>query len=372
MAGFSITPDGINVSNRVEGKTIRSLNSKVVDAILNGPTYMSRLMRKGKKFRGSVMDYTIKYQQSSQFEWFTGLETLNSSAEDNEITLSFAHTGGTQPRVSIMLESFANAGPEGVIPLDAYKYQEAAQEVLQNVADAAYGTGSGNQPNGLQAIVDDGTNSATIGGQTRSSYDVLDATYTDSSGTMTLAKLGTLDDNAARGGELAAVPNINVTTFTVWSLYEQLIDPQLRANYNSDGFPMMGVGTEGTVSRAQLGGGGGFQALHHRGMPLIKDKKATSGVWYKLNERTFGWMGRTVVPEEYRELGLTKVNLGSMETFDSVAGEEAPSEFNGWFYQPPIMMPDQAGTVSRFYVIGNICTWNPNMNGQLHSITGIS
>lgn len=371
MAGQSVTPDGIAISNRVDGKTLRDLNTKVVDTILSGPTYMSRLMRKGRKFSGSIKDFTIKFQQSTQFEWFTGLETLNASAEDNEITLSYAHTGGTQPKVSIMLESFANAGEKGVIPLDAYKFEEAGQEVLQNVADAAYEAGTGNQPNGLEAIVDDGTNAATIGGQTRSSFDVLDATRTDSSGPLSLAKLGVLDDAAARGGELAAVPNINVTDFASWSFYEQLIDPQIRANYDSSGHPMMGVGTEGTVARAKLGGGAGFQALHHRGMPAIKDKKATPGVWYKLNERSFGWYGRTVVPEEYAELGLRKVNLGSMATFDSVAGEEAPSEFNGWFYQPPMIMPHQAGTIARFYVIGQMMTWNPNMNGQLHSITGI-
>lgn len=365
-----ITPEGIAVTTRVESKTLRALNSKVVDAILTGPTYLSRLMSKAKRFRGSTMDWTIKFQQSSQFEWFTGLENLNSAAEDNEITLSYAHTAGTQPKVSIMTESFANAGPEGVIPLDAYKYEEAAQEVLQEVASAAYGTGAGDQPLGLQAFVDDGTNASTLGGQTKSSYDVLDATYTDSGGTLTLAKLGTLDDAAAKGGEVAGVPNINLMDFTRWSLYEQLLDPQVRANYNSSGFPRMSVMGDGP-SESVLMGAAGFASLAHRGFPAIKDKKATSGVWYKLNESSFGWFGRTIVPEEYRRLGLSKVNLGSREALDSIAAAEAPSQFNGWFYQPPMLMPDQAGTIARFYVLGQICAWRPNLNGQLHSITGV-
>ena len=369
MAGFSVTPDGINPSNRVEGKTLRALHGKVVDTILEAPTYLSRLMGKAKPFRGVVMDWTIKYQQSSQFEWFTGLENLNSSAEDNEITLSFAHTAGTQPKVSIMLESFANAGAEGVIPLDAYKHEEAGLEVVDAVAEAAYSTGAGDTPNGLQAIVDNGTNAATIGGQTRSSYDVLDATYT-SWGTMTLAKLATLDDACAKGGGAASVPNINLTTFADWSLYEELLDPQVRANYNSGGWPRMSVRGEGSAD-AKLGGAAGFLSLHHRGMPAIKDKKATPGVWYKLNESSFGWFGRTVVPTEYAKLGLEKINLGSLEGMESLAKEEMPSAFNGWFYQPPLMMPDQAGTIARFYVIGQIATWRPNLNGQGHSITGV-
>lgn len=369
MAGLSITPDGINPSNRVEGKTLRTLNSKVVDTILTAPTYFSRLMSKAKKFTGVVYDITVKYQQSSQFEWFTGLEDLNSSAEDSEITLSFAHTAGTQPKVGIMLESFANAGPEGVIPLDAYKYEESALEAAQAVAVAAYGTGAGDQPNGLQALVDNATNAATWGGQARATYSSLNATYTSSGGTLTLAKLGTLDDNASTGADLAGVPNINVTTFTDWSLYEQLLDPQVRANYNSGGFPRMSVMGEATGD-AKMGANSGFQSLHHRGMPVIKDKKATTGVWYKLNESSFAWHGRTVVPEEYRKLGLTKVNLG-LSNIDTPTQAETPSNFNGWFYQPPMMMPNNAGTIARFYVIGQICGGNPRLNGQLHSITGV-
>ena len=369
MAGLSITPDGINPTNRVEGKTLRALHAKVIDTVLTSPTYMGRLMAKAKKFSGVVMDITVKYQQSSQFEWFTGLENLNSSAEDNEITLSFAHTAGTQPEVGIMLESFANAGPEGVIPLDAYKFQEAGLEVAQNVASAVYGTGSGDQPNGLQAFVDDGTNSANWGGQARGTYTTLNAAYTDSGGTMTLAKLGTLDDNASAGADLGAVPNINVMDFTRWSLYEQLLDPQVRANYDSSGAPRMSVMGEGT-KEGSLGGAAGFQSLAHRGMPSIKDKKCTSGVWYKLNESSFGWRGRTIVPENYKKLGLRKVDLG-LSTIDTPTQKETPSDFNGWFYQPPMMLPDQAGTIARYYVIGQLMGGNPRLNGQLHSITGV-
>lgn len=360
--------DGIPVSNRLDGTTERKLHAKVVDNVLNGPTYMSRLMGMAKPFQGKTQDFTVDIENSTQFEWFTGLEDLNSAAEDTTITLSYAHTAGTQPKVGIMLESFANAGSLGTIPLDAFKYQKAAQEALRNVATAAYGIAAGDQPNGIRAIVDDGTNAATIGGQSRSTYSALNATYTDSSGTMTLAKLGTLDDNAAIGGELGGVPNINVAGFTVWSLYERLLDPQLRSNYK--GAEIMPIRGNGTVSRSELGGAAGMTATHHRGFPVVKDKFATAQAWFKLNEDSFAWYGRTNVPEEYRGQ-ITKVNLGEMDAYESVAGMEAPSSFNGFFYQKPQMMPNQAGTIARFYVIGQMCTWNPRMNAQLHSITTV-
>src|SRR3990167_5691754 len=145
--------DGIAVSNRLDNTTERKLYAKVVDNVLNGPTYMSRLIGKAKPFSGKTQDYTVDITQSTQFEWFTGLETLNSAAEDTTITLSYAHTAGTQPKVGIMLESFANAGTLGTIPLDAYKYEKAAESARQALATAAYQPSPGDQPNGLQSIV---------------------------------------------------------------------------------------------------------------------------------------------------------------------------------------------------------------------------
>ena len=306
-------PDGIAVSNRLDNTTERKLHGKVVDNILEGPTYMSRLMGKAEAMEGKTQDFTIDIVQSSQFEWFTGLENLNSAAEDTTITLSYAHTAGTQPKVGVMLESFANAGQLGTIPLDAFNYEKAGQEALRNVASAAYGTGAGDQPNGLQAIVDDGTNAGTLGGQSRTTYSALNATYTDSGGTMTLVKLGTLDDAAATGGIVAGVPNIYLSDFTRWGLFEQLLDPQVRANYEAGGGSRLPIRGDNVVSGAQLKGTAGFVVTFHRGRAVIKDKFATSGVWYKLNEDSFDWYGRTSVPDEYRGM-LTKVNLGSMES----------------------------------------------------------
>ena len=360
------------ITNRLDGTTERKLHAKVIDNVLNAPTLGSRVLSKAKQFEGKTMDFTVDITQSTQFEWFTGLPTLNSSAEDTAITLSYAPTAGSQPKVSIMLESFANAGQLGTIPLDAYKYAKAAQEVIRNVATAIYGTGAGDQPNGFQAIVDNGTNAGTIGGQSRTTYTALNAgAYTNFSATLTLAKLGTLDDNAAKGSELGAVPGLNATTFTVWSLYEQLLDPNVRANYEASGFPRLSVRGDGTTSAASLGGAAGFISLHHRGMPLVKDKFATSGVWYKFNESSYDYFGLTIVPDEYAELGIKKVNLGSMEAYESLAAQEAPSEFNGFFYQPPIMMPDQPGTIARFYVMGQMMTWNPRLNAQGHTISAV-
>ena len=104
MAGLNITPDGINPSNRVEGKTLRALHSKVVDTILNAPAYFSRLMGKAKPFpSGRSLDVTMKVSVSSRFQWVTALESIDLAAADTTVTAVYRHTAGVQPNGTIIL-----------------------------------------------------------------------------------------------------------------------------------------------------------------------------------------------------------------------------------------------------------------------------
>ena len=165
----SFAYDGAQFGNNVDNFTERRLRAKVVDNVLNAPTYYSRLMSKGVPFQGKTEDVTVDVVSDTQGQFFTGLETLNASAVTTTITLSFAQTAFTQPQVSVMLESFANVGQYGTIPLDAFKYQKAAAQAINQLGNAIYSTGNANQPDGLGIIVLD---SGTIGGQSRSTYRV--------------------------------------------------------------------------------------------------------------------------------------------------------------------------------------------------------
>jgi len=361
--------DGIQYGNRVDTTSERKLYAKVVDNVLSSRTLASRLMGNGKPFMGKTFDYTIKITDSALGEFFTGLETLSTAASDTTITLSYAHTAFAQPVVLPMLESFANQGREGTIDLDQFKYDEAVAEATQKIGSAIYGTGSGDQPLGLGAIVDDATDVTTIGGQSRSTYAVLKATRTASGGTVSLAKLATLDDTISASGVESESATLNVTTKTVWSLYEQLLAPAVRAEYASVGYNALGVRGDAILkSRAELKGAAGFTALTYRGVPVIKDDACTSGNWFMLNERYLEWRGRSVVPSKFAGQ-ISKVNLGTPSTMEGVAA--APSNHNGWFVQQAQMMPNQAGIIARFYVIGQLCTSQPRRHGRLTGISGV-
>lgn len=364
-------PDGITVSNRVDTTTERKLYAKVVDNILNSRTYASRLLSMGKPFFGKTQDFTVKVVNAGLGEWFVGLETLSTTTSDTTVTLSYSHTAFDYPVVIPMLEAFANQGPEGTINLERFKYEEAVGEAIQQIGTDIYADGSSNRPDGLAMIVDDGTSYDNIGGQSRATYTSLKATSTSSSGVLSLTKLGTLHDAVRAAGIESEEPTIHVTTKTVWSLYEHLLQPTVRASYEAVGYDMLPVKGEGIMKRVDLKGAAGFTALSYRGVPVIADDGCTSGVWFMLNERYLNWYGRTMVPEGFKSM-IEKVNLGSTQTTEGVMNAKdylKPSEAHGFFYQKLQVLPNQAGAVGRLYLIGQLMSSQPRRNGKLTAIT---
>ncbi len=372
--------DGSPLTNRVLNFTYNKIYAAVVDNILTSSTYASRLMGMGKPFQGSTYDYTVRISTDTQFQWVTGIETMNAAAINDTIALSFADTHGVQPKVTIMWESFENAGPQQAINLDAYKLKAAGADAVNAVATTLYqaAPSTGPQANGLGNIVDNGTLAPTIGGQSRSTYPQLNAIVTASSGTMTLAKLATLDDDTSATGLTSETPNLNLTTKTVWSLYESLLDPMVRANYNTN---FLGIYDTDMAIRSDKGSGlratAGFVALEHRGMPVIKDDKcadpstATGGPFFKLNERYLEWRGRSEVPSVWKG-HIEKVNLGNSDVYEGVGAQYQPSDYNGWFYRTDVVIPDQAGMLGYFVVMGQLCTDQPRRQGKLTGITSVA
>lgn len=349
--------DGITNSNRVDGMTERKLDAKVVDTILNARVYGARLMGKGKPFIGKSYDYTLKITDSAAGEFFSGAETLNSTASDTTLTISYRQAAFQQPAISLMLESFANEGEAQTIDLDAFKLEEAVAEAVQRLGSVVYQTGAGNAPLGLGAIVDDGTDVGTIGGASRSTYTILNASRAAAaSGILSLSVLATREDAVTASGVLTEEPNVNLTTKTGWTLYESLITPTMRADYNNTGYQALSLRGDDIVSnRAQLKGAAGFTVLSYRGKPVIKDDACPSGKWFMLNERYIVWRGRTIVPKKY-EGKLEKISLGEAKTMSGMAGspDYAPPTAYGWFKMPYMMLPYQAGMIARFYCIGQV------------------
>ena len=368
--------DGIPNSQRVEGTTQRQLYTKVVDQVLNAPAYAARAISSGVAFEGKTEDITLAVSQNNQGQWFTGLETLNSSAVNITVTSSYAQNAFTFPVVSIMLESFANVGSLGIINLDNFNYEEGAAQALQAIGTAIYGTGSGNQMLGLEAIVDNGTNNPTIGGISRSTYPQLNAYVLPASGSaLTLAQMATVWDNTSAGGLMQETPNVMPTTKAVFSYYEQLLAPNVRATYDEVGYDRLTMKSKyGQRNNDQLRNSAGFNVLSYRTGSVLPDDLANSGILYFLNEDYVNWYGREEVPAEYKDV-IEHVDFGddSMDAYEGTGAMSLsmPSKYHGFYYQKPLVIPDQAGKIARFYVIGQYIAKSFRRQGKLTSVLGV-
>ena len=358
---------GANVYNFSTAKAAAT----VVDGILNYPMLASRFMYKGKMFSGDgrseqpTIIKDVKISGRSQFQWFDGLDALNSSAEDVVIQLQFNDASASMPMVEIMTESFAREGAGEDVDYPAFEYQDALNESVEGLSLAMFDTsGAADQPLSLEEIIDDGTNLATYGGQTRSSYDSLDATVTASGGTMTLAKLATLRSTISDSGPKES-PTLICTSDTIADLYEQFLTPTVSREYKV--LSMNGMFPVASDAPSMGQGFGGVNT--YSGIPIIRDKRSTSGVLYMINENYTHWSGRTRVPKSFKEF-VSPVNLGKGGVIEGQAAMK-PSKYHGFFYQAKQMMPNQAGIISRFYVFGQMWSDQPRRNGKLTGITGV-
>jgi len=364
--------DGLTYGNRVNHFSTSRAAAAVVDAYLNSATLASRLMYSAKPFavsgRGEMptLIQDVKISGRSQGQWFVGLEQLNSAAEDVTIQMEFNHNAYSMPVVDVMLEAFAREGAGEDVDFAAFNYEDALDQVVQDMSDAIYGIGTGDQILGLEGIVDDGTNKATIGGQSRTTYSGLKSTVTASAGVLSLSKMATMVSGVEDTGAKERL-SVIATTTDILDLYESLLTPTVSHEYMV--LPVSGKNPVTSGKADSLAMGQGFRAFTYRGIPVISDKQCTAQTMYFLNENYLNFYGRSNVPSKYKSF-LSPVKLG--KSVKEGQASNKPSNFHGFFYQEEQMMPNQAGIISRFYVIGQLASFQPRRHGKLTGITSVA
>lgn len=352
--------EGITYGNNVGHFNYDRELATVVDAVVNSTTLASRFMHMAKNFDRSTLLKTIKVTRRSQFQQVSGLEALNSSAEQLTLQMQYNRALATMPTVKILAEAFGRQYDQGV-DYDAFEYEDVLDETLLGLSEAMF-AGSGNIT-GIDAITDNGTNTATIGGVNRNTYTSLKGTLTDFSGTGSLSKLATMYSAISDTGPMES-PTVIATTFNVFDLIESLYLPTVRHEYKT-----LPVGGRYPVAHTPDGMGHGFQSLDWRGIPIIRDKSIAAGKGYMLNENYLNWYGDTKVPPSFSKF-LRKVSLGKSKVKEGQSTMK-PSDYHGFFYQEEQMMPHQGGTVGRFWVSGQLVSFQPKRQGRFESFTGV-
>jgi hypothetical protein len=355
---------------RVTAYTQDGLLPKLADNVLRSNPFIYRTLGNAKPGRGTKIVKPIKYQVSGTAASFSGLDTFTASLTDTKVNAEFDMRGYRIPLAVGGMEVVANAVSETQITdLVRAEIEEKQAEFIDGLGTIAYGLGTGNNskdPIGLGAIVDDGTDVSTLGGLARSTYTIMNATRTASGGTLTLAKLAALH-SAISDGTINSDPTIMYSNPTVWDLYENLLTPTVRENYSLTGYYDIKL-TGGVVRPSEgLKGMGGFTALTYRGIPFVKDRKATAQNIFMINEYWLQWYGwdASLFGNGYKSIAPATSQL------DSAVYNEMPSKYLGmaWSGWQVPTANGVFGAVASLIILGNLTSWGPSRHGRLTGIT---
>jgi hypothetical protein len=319
----------------------------LVDTVLNSNVFLQRMVRGSKDWNGRTLRVPVKVAKNTTGTSFRGFDTFSTSATDNrqymEYTPCFYQITCALPGDEL---SVADTDDK-VLDLMKLTIQSDTEDMADNLGDIFYADGTGNgsrDPLGLAALVDDGSNVASIGGLARASYATLASTVTSSSGAISLAKVDTLWAAVVSG---AQKPTVIMTTETCFNLYGQLLRPQERITKE--------VGTMKALSS-----GTGFDALMYNGKPILMDEKCTSGAFIMLNENYVDWYA------------LPYFNASPVEYQSQIEGNDYDAPVGlGFSWSDWIIPANSASVVGHIYFGGQLITTNPKRHGKLTVITGV-
>lgn len=343
----------------VTSLTQDGLLPKAVDNILDSNVATVRWLSRAKAWVGETLKIPIKYRKSTSGGSYGIGDTFTTSKVNTRQLLSFDPKFFYQNVTLFGPEVDVNAISESqVINMITIEMESAAQDAMDGVGTLFYGIESGNDFQGVQGIIDDGTFSSTYGGQTRSSNTHLNSTVTTVSGPLTLALMASAQSGAKRG---SLKPTIVVTTESVWDDLEALIQPTLSANYQ-----VMGphkVTRDATVAPGQALGPGqvGFDALMHRGTPVVADEKCNSGEMYFVNETFLDWYG-------LKSVWNNPIKVAS-STIQGYYDADVPSENHGFHWTDLKEPTNENARSGQILLQGNLVSGGPRYSSKLESLT---
>lgn len=321
------------------------------------------LLQNAKPWRtGTKYEVIFQYQDTTN-GGNTGIaDRLDTDRQNTRVIGSFEAKQAYKPVVIANIEQVLNQGDERVLDLLATEFDTQAKSLMNLMAQNLYtGTGSGNAWDSLANAADDGTNYATYAGLSRTTYTTLKGYYLSSAGALTLAKMATAYDAVEIGIDK---PTMILTTKSLWSVYESLLTPTVRAGYTQNGYPMMNAFGMVPSSEA-LAGTQGFGVLFFRGTPVIKDEQVPSGKMFFVNTNYFGFKGIDLSGvDEVETLNFKNTSDGTPK---GVPGRVPSTRgFNFRVMKQPV---DQLAQVGYLLYAGNFISENPRLQGQM---TGLS
>lgn len=345
-------------SEAVTSVTRTYIVPKVYDTISRGSVGLMKFLQTAKPWKtGTAYEVIVKYTDTTNGGTTGIADQLDTDRQNTRTKMSFNVHMAYKPVVVADIELTLNQGDERVLDLMETEFDSQAQSLMQVMATQLYtGTGVGNDFDSLANAADDGTNYSTYGGLSRSTYVTLKGYYIAALGTITLAKLATAYDAVEIGTDK---PTGIMTTKSIWTTYESLLTPTVRAGYQQNGFPMMNAWGNVPASNVLSGASQGFEVLFFRGTPVMKDEQVPSGNIYLFNENYFGFKGVNVVADNVKKLNFKKTSDGVPA---GVPGR-VPSTL-GFNFRDMMHPVNQLAQIGQLLYAGDFISENPRLQGH--------
>lgn len=357
----------VTVSDRVLSITEEKYVPTVIDAVLNSHVFLARVFqREVKRWSGRTLQIPIQVTKPTSGGSFAASDTFDTAAQDTRRRQEFGTKMFYQNVTILGSEASTNNTDAEVLDIVKTTMEEAQNAMCDSIGDLLYDTGAGNDFQGLGKIVDDGTNTSTYGELSRTTYSLLNSTVQAASGgVLDLDLFATVYRGASAASSRNQTPTVILTTETVFDLYESLLTPTVRQNYESYGRPVVTAyskpGTTMQMSNALQSGTAGFEVLSWRGRPVVADEKQDSGVMHMLNENYLHWY-------KLRGYGLKEYQVNSGKV-DSVASETSKTYPVQW---KPLQMPhNQYSDIGQFIALGNLISGHTRRHGKATGITTV-
>lgn len=331
---------------------------KVFDQVTNGtPGLMTFLQKPDEWTTGTSYKFAIKYQDTTNGGNIGIADRLDTDRQNVRTQANFNLKATYKPVVVAIAETTANMGDEQIVDILDTEFDSQAQSLINNLAQNLYtGNGTGNDWDSLANAASDSTLFATYGGLSRSTYTAWQGYYLASTGALTLAKLATGFDATTHGID---APDLCLTTKAIWSTYESLLTPTVRANFSTSGYPKMNA-WGGVPANSGLGADQGFVYLSFRGTPIAKDEQVPSGKFFITNTKNFGFVGF-----DYKDENIMTANFRN--TSDAVpAGVPGNVKSTRGFQFRKMMSPvDQLTKVGYLLYAGNFVATQCRLQGTM-------
>lgn len=352
-------------TTRVTQLGLPKILPKVVDTVNKSNWIIRRTMSQPTPANGNNIQWNLITTNSTLGQSFKGVETFATSIDFAPVQATEYYTGYAQPVTLSMIEQGINQTPLGVIKLKTASFEFAQNSMSQALGTILNGFASGNDFNGLGYLIDDGTNTSTFAGLSRTTYGnfvncggstgIIAAT----NGVLDLSTMDSADDAATVSGLESESPNVVLTTRAVWSLYGSLLEPQKWASYGALGsVSNRGDGAIGQAAHGQVALNGGSSMLEYRGKPVLADNKTTSGVMWFINETLLEFQSLSIP-------GLSTVSVANSVT-EGVYDKVPPTAFQWRDLMSPV---NQLAEIGIFVVYGQLIHRNPVRNEKVSGVT---